>query len=275
MWFLKIRNYEVNVGVIPSIHSVGQSMTFLYRNHMHNPSINQYIASTVESGMELLLMKQHHILLYAGHLASSYSWMASTSSSLSTSIQERFLALGKSFPRAPRVKGRRLILSDNLVDVAGVHLPSELKEIPGRHVAPSSEESSGWPSLRAAFVAFRGRPLPRLPEADACRRFGGLPLPRRGFSSAGGVGLFFETFAGQFSASPATEGRLDAVPGKDEREGFSLWLGSGILSWTSQPLSAGVSFFERLLSSFFEESSSWGLSSPPWSFWLGLTKVRV
>lgn len=201
--------------------------------------------------------------------------MVSTSSSFSTSIQERFLALGKSFPRAPRVKGRRLFLSDNLVNLAGVHFSSELKHISGRQVAPSSEESSGWPSSRTAFVVFRGLPLPRLPGTGAYLRFGGLPLPRRGFSPDGGAGFFFKTFAGQFFASLATDGRLDALPGKDEFEGSSLWLGSGILTSTSQPSFAGESVFERLLPSLFEESSSWGLLSPPWAFCFGLRKVMV
>lgn len=240
-----------------------------------NQSINRSILSTVERGTELLELKQPHIVLHIGPLASSYSWMVSTSSSFSTSIQERFLALGKSFPRAPRVKGRRLFLSDNLADRAGVHLllPSEVKPTAGRQVALSSEESPGWPSW--GTLVFRGLPLPRLPGTDACRRFGGLPRPRRGFSPAGGAAFFFKTFAGQLAASPATDGRLDAVPGKDECEGFSLWLGSGMSTSTSRPLSEGESVFERRLPSFFEESSSWGLSSPPWSVCFGFTKVMV
>lgn len=71
-------------------------------------------------------------------------------------------------------------------------------------------------------MVFRGLPLPRLPGADGCRRFGGLPLPRRGFSPGGGAAAFFKTFAGAFLASSATEGRLVALPEEDECEGF--WL---------------------------------------------------
>lgn len=223
-----------------------------------------------------------------GPLGSSYSWIVSGSSSLSTSIQERFLALGKSFPRAARVKGRRLFLSVSLVDLAEACLLflSALVLLPGFQVAPSSEESSGSLSLSGRFGVFRGRPLPRLPGAGASVRFGGLPRPRRGFALAGAACSFLETFAGRLSASAATEGGsgvLEGVSGREEGspvmelrpEGSSLWSGSEMLSSATRPSSGGGSVLERSTLSFSEESRSQGLASPPSSFCFGLRKVMV
>lgn len=57
---MKMQNYEVNVGVISSIHSVGQSMIFSCTNHTHNQSMNMCVP-TVGSGTELLQLTSRHV----------------------------------------------------------------------------------------------------------------------------------------------------------------------------------------------------------------------